>query len=196
MAAACLGEVQDFLDLLVRVGTRSQSSSREHQTNSKQREECLPMNSINRGTKLVLAVLFLALSVTAYAQDDDAPSCSTNSLKGAFGFQITGTNNFFGPFAFSGRFAADGKGNITSGTGTESVAGDVVSGVPFIGTYTINADCTGKAVIVFVRSDNQQQAGLNFTLVNDGQGLFFMSSDQQTIETGIAQKIFVKKGSD
>ena len=159
------------------------------------------MNSLNRGTKVVLAVLFLALSVAAHAQaanaqDDDAPVCSNHSLKGAFGFQITGTNNFFGPFAFSGRFAADGNGNITSGTGTESVAGDVVSGVPFIGTYTINADCTGKAVITFVRSDNQQQAGLNFTLVDDGHGILFMSSDQQTIETGTAQKISGKSHKD
>ena len=159
------------------------------------------MNSLNRGTKVVLAVLFLALSVAAHAQaanaqDDDAPACSNHSLKGAFGFQIAGTNNFFGPFAFSGRFAADGNGNITSGSGTESIAGDVVSGVPFIGTYTINADCTGKAIITFVRSDNQQQAGLDFTLVDDGHGIIFMSSDQQTIETGTAQKIFGKRHKD
>jgi hypothetical protein len=148
------------------------------------------MKSINGGTKVLLAVLLLAMSAAARAQDE--PACGNNSLKGSFGFQISGTNNFFGPFAFSGRFAADGKGNITSGSGTESVAGDVVSGVPFIGTYTINPDCTGKAVITFVRSDNQQQAGLDFTMVNDGKGILFMSSDQQTIETGAAQKIFTK----
>lgn len=148
------------------------------------------MKSINGGTKVLFAVLLFALSAAAYAQDE--PTCSIASLKGSFGFTISGTNNFFGQFAFSGRFAADGRGNITSGTGTESVAGDVVSGVPFIGSYTINADCTGKAIITFVRSDNQQQAGLNFTLVNNGKGIMFMSSDQQTIETGTAQKIFTQ----
>jgi hypothetical protein len=148
------------------------------------------MKSLNGSTKVLFAVLLFALSAAAYAQD--GPTCSTASLKGSFGFTISGTNNFFGQFAFSGRFAADGRGNITSGTGTESVAGDVVSGVPFIGSYTINADCTGKAIITFVRSDNQQQAGLNFTLVNNGKGIMFMSSDQQTIETGTAQKIFTQ----
>lgn len=155
------------------------------------------MKSLTSGTKVLLTVLLLTLSAAAQnqsaaAQDHDEPACSASSLKGAFGFQISGNNNFFGPFAFSGRFTADGKGNITSGSGTESIAGDIVSGVPFIGTYTINADCTGKAVIVFVRSDNQQQAGLDFTLVDDGKGILFMSSDQQTTETGTAQKIFVK----
>ena len=149
------------------------------------------MKSINGGTKVLFAVLLFALSTVAYAQTDE-PTCSNANLKGSFGFTISGTNNFFGPFAFSGRFAADGRGNITAGSGTESVAGDVVSGVPFIGTYTISADCTGKAIITFVRSDNQQQAGLDFTLVNNGNGIIFMSSDQQTIETGSAQKIFVK----
>lgn len=142
------------------------------------------------GTKVLLVVFLFALSAAAYAQD--GPTCSVANLRGSFGFQISGKNNFFGQFAFSGRFAADGKGNITSGTGTESVAGDVVSGVPFIGTYTINPDCTGKAIITFVRSDNQQQAGLDFTIVNDGKGIMFMSSDQQTIETGTAQKIFTQ----
>jgi len=146
------------------------------------------MKSLNGRTKVLFAVLLFALSAVAYAQNE--PACSNASLKGSFGFTISGTNNFFGPFAFSGRFASDGRGNITSGSGTESVAGDVVSGVPFIGTYTINADCTGKAVITFVRSDNQQQAGLDFTIVNNGKGIMFMSSDQQTIETGTAQKIF------
>jgi hypothetical protein len=180
--------------------TKAKAQSKKP-TNPNIERKTLQMNSLNRGTKVVLAVLFLAMSVAAHAQaanaqDNDAPVCSSQSLKGAFGFQITGTNNFFGPFAFSGRFAADGNGNITSGTGTESVAGDVVSGVPFIGTYTVNADCTGKAVITFVRSDNQQQAGLNFTLVDDGHGILFMSSDQQTIETGTAQKIFGKSHKD
>lgn len=151
------------------------------------------MKSINGGTKILLAVLFLTLS--AVAQDQSDPACNLSSLKGSFGFQISGNNNFFGPFAFSGRFTADGKGNLTSGTGTESVAGDVVSGVPFIGTYTINADCTGSAIVTFIRSDNQQQAGLDFTLVNDGKGLLFMSSDEQTTETGTAQKVFVKQSN-
>jgi len=148
------------------------------------------MKSINGGTKVLFVVLLLSLCAVARAQDE--PTCSNASLKGSFGFTISGNNNFFGPFAFSGRFAADGKGNITSGSGTESIAGDVVSGVPFIGTYTISPDCTGHAIITFVRSDNQQQAGLDFTMVNDGKGIMFMSSDEQTTETGTAQKIFTK----
>jgi hypothetical protein len=148
------------------------------------------MKSLNGGIKLLLAVLCLTFSVAAMAQDGTA--CSSKSLKGSFGFQISGTNSFFGPFAFSGIFAADGNGNITSGAGTESIAGDVVSGVPFIGTYTVNPDCTGKAIIIFVRSDNQQQAGLDFTLVNDGKGILFMSSDQGTAETGNAVKVSTK----
>jgi hypothetical protein len=154
------------------------------------------MNLLNRGTKLLRAVLFLALSATAYAQDQDGPACGNSSLKGAFGFQITGTNNFFGQFAFNGRFATDGNGNITSGSGTESIAGTVVHGVPFNGTYTVKADCTGTATIIFIRSDNQQQAHLDFALVNDGQEILFISRDQETTETGLAKKISIKRHDD
>lgn len=154
------------------------------------------MNSLNRSTKMLLAVLFLAVSVAAYAEDKDEPACTNRSLKGAFGFQITGNNNLFGPFAFAGRFVTDGRGNITSGTGTESIAGDIVHNVPFVGVYTVSADCTGKATIVFVRTDNQQQAGLDFTLVNDGRSILFMSSDEETTETGTAQMISTRRHDD
>lgn len=154
------------------------------------------MKRLNRGTKILATILFLALTVACcYGQDDDSQGCTNASLKGAFGFQITGTNLALGPFAFNGRFAVDGNGNITTGDGTEAFQGFLFD-VPFIGTYVVNADCTGTADILFIRSDAQLHAHLRFTLTHDGKDLLFISQDRGTIETGIAQKIGKPRSGD
>jgi hypothetical protein len=94
-----------------------------------------------------LSSLF-GLSVGAQAQ----AACTNTSLKGDFGFTCQG--------AFSGQPAAeigiatyDGKGNV-SGRSTISVNGTILKDVPFEGTYTLNADCTGVATF----SDGSQNA--------------------------------------
>ena len=146
------------------------------------------MKRLNRGTKILATILFLALTVACYGQDDDSQGCTNASLKGAFGFQITGTNLALGPFAFNGRFTADGNGNLPSGDGIEAFQGFLFD-VPFIGTYVVNTDCTGTADILFIRSDAQIHAHLRFTLTHGGKDILFISVDRGTIETGVAQKI-------
>jgi hypothetical protein len=81
----------------------------------------------------------LALGIDSRAQAD----CSTASLKGNFGLTCQGT---FGglPAAEVGIATYDGKGKV-SGKSTISANGTILPDVPFEGTYTLNADCTGLA---------------------------------------------------
>src|SRR5205085_11575033 len=107
---------------------------------------------------VTLVVLLLLSLGCGYAQsdkdgNDSDDACSNADLKGGFGFVISGTNLPTGPFAFMGRFMADGAGNLT-GSATEQAIFGAFRNVPFAATYTVNADCTGHAVLTFTTSEN------------------------------------------
>ena len=88
------------------------------------------------------------------------------------------------PYALVGRFSADGAGSF-KGAGTESVNGDIAR-VAFSGTYTVDADCTGAAKLRFAHDG---LANLAFIIVDNGNQLQIIVSDQGTLETGTAIKI-------
>lgn len=140
---------------------------------------------------LGIAVFLLMTFCYGYAQDDNA--CSNKSLKGSFGFRITGTNGAVGPFAFVGHFVADGEGNIT-GAGTEAILPVVGRNQPFAATYTVNADCTGSAVLTFTSPDAHSSARLDFVLVDDGKEIMLIDTDRGTVESGVARKQFSRQG--
>jgi hypothetical protein len=115
---------------------------------------------------LFLLTLALAPSSTLTAH---ASECSNANLQGDYGTQIEGT--ILGPnLPFRGLAMAhfDGKGNITQ------VDHIVFNGIPpaiewtpGTGTYTVNPDCTGSAVINSPSS--QGPVNLHFVVVNHGK---------------------------
>jgi hypothetical protein len=135
-------------------------------------------------------ILFLAIPYL-HAQDDaddhNVPTCSNESLRGQFGFKITGTNLATGPFAFVGRFEADGLGNII-GKGTEAIPQGIFR-PPFSAVYAVQPDCTGVAILTF-NTETQAQARLDFVIVDDGKEILFLDSDRGVIESGAAKKQF------
>jgi hypothetical protein len=142
-------------------------------------------------TLSTLLMLFLAVPYL-HAQDDaddhSIPACSNESLRGQFGFKITGTNLAIGPFAFIGRFEADGLGNII-GKGTEAIPQGIFR-PPFSAVYTVQPDCTGVAILTFTATENAAQARLDFVIVDDGNEIIFLDSDRGVIESGEAKKQF------
>ena len=158
------------------------------------RKECKIMNRVpGYGPKFVTVVVLLLLSVgCCYAQSDSDDACSNADLKGGFGFVIAGTNLPTGPFAFMGRFVADGAGNLT-GSATEQATFGVFRNVPFAAIYTVNPDCSGRAILTFTTSENHGQAQLDFVLVDDGKEILFIDSDRGSIETGSAKKQFSRR---
>ena len=105
-----------------------------------------------RGNKSIVA------SVEAADDNDDDNSagkcrqdCSLQSLKGCFGFTITGAlippNVFTGPLTGIALTNFDGHGSLTQ-VDTVSVNGfPPIIGRSAQGTYTVNPDCTGSATI-------------------------------------------------
>ena len=72
-------------------------------------------------------------------------TCSTATLKGTYIFELGGSvqsGNGFAPYAESGRFVADGAGNITV-LDSGNQAGQVFSGRTFPIAYTVDANCGG-----------------------------------------------------
>ncbi|TAN03791.1 MAG: hypothetical protein EPN36_11740, partial [Rhodanobacteraceae bacterium] len=98
-------------------------------------------------------------------------ACSVANLRGTFGLISVGS--FDGtPFTRAGWETFDGKG-YTSGTATNSVSG-TASPSTFIGTYTVNADCTGTLTV------NDSEFGpthYNVVIVDAGRGVMAMCID-------------------
>jgi hypothetical protein len=120
-----------------------------------------------------MIVCFVLADASALAQSDTTHSgdrrCSNRTLFGDYGSQIEGT--VLGPnLPFRGLAMAhfDGKGNITQ------VDHIVFNGIPpaeewtpGTGTYTVNPDCTGSAVIN--SPSGQGPVNLHFVVVNHGK---------------------------
>ncbi|MBV9762746.1 MAG: hypothetical protein JO340_19455 [Acidobacteriaceae bacterium] len=116
-------------------------------------------------------------------------SCSNASLQGGYGFSFHGTNlEMKLDFIMVGAFEADGKGAF-KGTESQSVSGKVSRG-PFTGSYTVQPDCTGSAVLKFEGSNFD--AKLDFALVADGDELLILDVGGGNLESGEAKREFRK----
>jgi hypothetical protein len=111
-----------------------------------------------------------------------AGQCSNASLKGAYGFldahirvpaagggeRSTGT-----PFTALGRWNFDGKGNFTN-TLTFNDNGTVTHATDF-GQYTVNAECTGKILIL------GGTGTLEIVLVDGGKEFYELTTNPSSI---------------
>jgi hypothetical protein len=124
--------------------------------------------------------------------------CSNHSLHGPYGFSVAGQAfNPPGPgyhevaeFADAGRIVFDGRGNL-NGTDTESLNGAITTGLVFGGTYSVQADCTGTAVI-----SGGITANLKFMLVEGGQEVNAFDTDLGLVATGQISKIQLSRCSN
>ncbi len=109
--------------------------------------------------------------------------CSNQSLRGAYGFAIDG--QAFGTngqeaaeFADAGRIVFDGQGSL-NGTDTESLNGVITTGLTFSGAYSVQAACTGTAMI-----SGGITANLRFMLVEGGQEVNVFDTDPTLVAAG------------
>jgi hypothetical protein len=125
---------------------------------------------------LPVALLFSTGSLQASAQDDQ--SCSSASLKGAYGFQINGTVP--GVLAVGGvaRVVFDGQGNFTQTDDLQIIVSGqapvLILDRPGSGSETLNA--------------GGQLHHSRLVLVNHGKKIFDMSSDPGVVLTGVGER--------
>ena len=120
-------------------------------------------------TLLLLTILGEGL----YAAHDESKSCSNATIKGSYGYLITGTSPSGGPGGpleqaiGVGVRHYDGHGAFTQVDSRKgSISGTVVD-QPASGTYTVNPDCTG---VMFLSAVGQPfPAELRFVVVNKGK---------------------------
>ena len=94
---------------------------------------------------LVASAVLLGLGDAASARQDERARCTVATLKGSFGYTVTGTlaaGPTPGPFAAVGLLTFDGAGNFQN-IRTISRNGSITSRAQGIGTYSVEPDCTG-----------------------------------------------------
>ena len=123
---------------------------------------------------MVAAGLFTVCSAAERSADAQSSwfKCSDRTLRGDYGFSIDGTILAGTPNAFLLRGVAmthfDGHGNLSQvDFTTRNGAPTTADWRPAVGTYAINADCTGTAQIV--PSDGSPALNLRLVVVDRGR---------------------------
>ena len=75
----------------------------------------------------------------------DGQQCSLSSVEGTYGFALVGNVVDVGPISTSGTTTFNGTGNDTGAFAVTTF--DTFQRFTFVGTYTVNQDCTGTATL-------------------------------------------------
>jgi hypothetical protein len=108
---------------------------------------------ISRATFAILSFTLLSM---CFAPSARAQACSVSQVAGKWAFWTQGTVNGIGPRVSAGIFTLDEAGKIQHGKATSSLAGVGVAAELFSGTYSVNADCSGKLAVVITDTSGNQ----------------------------------------
>jgi hypothetical protein len=141
-----------------------------------------------------LAAFTLAFGCTQASADDraESPKCDNDTLKGPYGFTLTGwrihvpDTNTRSARAGVGRAVFDGRGNV-SGSETKSHDG-IITLLTFTGSYQVNTDCTGTAHLVTTDTGEDHNRNFNFTIIESGEQVMAIQTDAGRATTVIATK--------
>jgi uncharacterized membrane protein len=137
------------------------------------------------------AAAFLALHATT-AEAQGARPCSEATLRGGYGYTVTGVTGITGgsdgvPFAAVGVLTFDGNGGFAN-VRTVSNGGAVLRNVPGTGTYALGRDCRGTLTFA---GGAQGGATENDIVVDDrGDELRLISAANGTVLTLVGRKQF------
>jgi hypothetical protein len=134
------------------------------------------MNSRILHKALLTVTAVLALGLAAWGQ------CSDANVAGKYGFEINGSAKNAQPISVEGYLVADGKGTFKA-MENGSIGGTIFTNVPVTGTYSINPDCTGSAIVRAKKAVNH----FNLVVVSGGKSLQTVSADAGNVETETVQ---------
>jgi hypothetical protein len=141
----------------------------------------------------VKTILLLALALAQAPLWAQSQPCTLQNatLKGAYLSSFTGTaggavfNNSTGPFAAVGRIVYDGLGNLQA-TFTSSIVGFIVQGDSFVGTYTVNPDCTGSMTFT---NPPMESPAFDIVIRPHGRQVTIIQTNTGTTITGTAVRL-------
>lgn len=114
--------------------------------------------------------------------------CSANTIRGAYSYTAQGTilpgsplPVPAGPFVSIGQVTLDGFGNITEHLTNDNFNGTILPTINYTGTYTVEENCSGTAVLV-------GRAPYKFTIADEGKEIYFMLDAPNTVVTGTARR--------
>lgn len=137
---------------------------------------------------LHLALIGALLLVAPALYANDHHGCTLRKLSGDWGYTTNGTRVGVGPVAGAGSYSADRDGNILDGKQTVSFNG-LIADETFSGTYTVNDDCTGSAVVVVASPVAPRTSHLNIVWINDGDDVRMVFTDAGTVLTVDGKRI-------
>jgi hypothetical protein len=137
------------------------------------------------GKAFTIAAL-AAVALAVPAANASTKVCSLATLKGTFADKDTGFLIGVGPFAGVSLERFDGNGTLTGG-GFGSLNGQIVQ-VTFVGTYTVNPDCTGTYTVDVSPLGLTTHA--SFVIADGGNELQIVITDPGTVITCFARRQF------
>jgi uncharacterized protein (TIGR03437 family) len=119
------------------------------------------------------------------ARQQSPGTCSNAALSGSYGYTLEGwtAGSSFTPFADAGQLTADGAGHL-SAADTASAGGAIITRTPS-GSYQVNSDCTGSALLQDGLGDTTH---LYLTASSDSRQAGFIQTDPGTVISGAAQR--------
>lgn len=118
--------------------------------------------------------LLLPMFVLCAASVARAETCSDRTVKGSYGYTVTGSiltptgPLVAGPFAAVGRIVFDGEGHVST-VRSLSDNGEVLENDSGTGTYTLNSDCTGSFNISVGPPGNSVTLNLNIVFDDNSE---------------------------
>jgi len=134
--------------------------------------------------QIITAALVLFLTGSGLVLDTRAAgTCSLQTLRGNYGFQVTGLALGGTPLAGVALITFDGAGSYT-GKDSTSFGGFFSEGT-LTGTYTVNDDCTGTTTTTF---PNGFVVTSNIVIVDNGKEILMVISNQGEVGSGTLKR--------
>jgi hypothetical protein len=124
-------------------------------------------------------------TASGFALSQGAVTCGLTGVRQTFAANLIGQIPNNGPIAYVFQILLDGKGNVSSGSGTFDVNGTYYSAPTITGTYTENSDCTGTLQIT---PSGLSTLNFNFVVVSAGKEILLLESDANTVVGGSMQQ--------
>lgn len=138
---------------------------------------------VSAGTEVQLVITDDLTVESGSALAQGSATCTAKGIAGTYGLQTTGMLFGLGSLVFEGQVKL--SQGVMSGTVSGSLNGQVFKGWKIDGAVKVGKTCAGKAV---VSVNKEPPLHLDLVVVNGGNDIMFIATDDQTGVTGSLQR--------